>query len=64
MSREDAIQEVCKQVQEVFPDVNQNNWYASCPFCANGKYGADILAEIEHDENCAFIIAKELMKDE
>ena len=58
--REKDIQELCKQVLEnCYPNYNTNNGTSSCPFCGGTGY-KDEMSEIPHDENCAYLIAKDL----
>lgn len=64
MSREDDIQELCKQVLESSSSssVNGNGWDESrCPFCGVIKYEwSASMEDLEHDLTCAYLIAKDL----
>jgi len=60
MDREKDIQTICEQVLEVNLEVNQNTWYGTCPFCSSGGY-VDYMSEVKHDQNCAYLIAKDLL---
>lgn len=61
-AREKDIQELCKQVKDsaVIPECGDCG-YTMCPLCCgNGPWNADDLSEIEHEKNCAYLIAKDL----
>jgi hypothetical protein len=63
MSRESDIQELCKQVLDnCYPNYNDNNGVYSCPFCGGEKWGedADEMKNIIHEQDCAYLIAKDL----
>jgi len=69
VDREKEIQELCKQVKEAAIDFwdNPNGPYEyKCPFCNHvERRGGDEpvlsnLSEIEHETNCAYLIAKDL----
>lgn len=56
--RENDIQELCKQVLDVFPDVDQITGDRNCPFCWSSEVNDD--NEGEHKPQCATLIAKDL----
>ena len=61
-NREKDIQELCKQVKNasVLPESGDCG-YTMCPFCyAYGPWNADTVDEIQHDPDCAYLIAKDL----
>lgn len=60
MTREEDIQELCKQVlTECYPNYDYNNGTSSCPFCGNTSY-EDEMEKIKHGSTCAYLIAKDL----
>ncbi len=63
MSREQDIRSVCEQVLEASLDINQETHYAWCPFCSEMKRGPDHISEINHSQDCAYLIAKDLTAD-
>lgn len=60
--REKDIQELCRQVKGAYlvPETRDCG-YTLCPFCNHkGAWNADFVEEIEHNSNCAYLIAKDL----
>ena len=62
--REKDIQELCRQVLDVIchysPSSSMNAKENTCPFCGADGYWNQDINEIEHDMNCAYLIAKDL----
>jgi hypothetical protein len=69
MTREDDIRKLCAAVLEMSPEFwdNPNGPYEhTCPFCrvmvgTGGNQSNPSMAELPHDANCAYLIAKDLM---
>jgi hypothetical protein len=69
MEREEQITELCKKVVNVIPEFydNPNGGYENtCPYCYKMGYGdykriQISMEDIEHDVNCAWLIAKDLL---
>ena len=62
MSRESDIQELCKQVinASLLPERGDCG-YSQCPMCnAEGSWNAYSMNEIIHEQDCAYLIAKDL----
>lgn len=58
--REKDIQELCRQVlEEIYVEQDYNNGTCHCPFCGNASY-YDEMSKIDHEQNCAYLIAKDL----
>ena len=59
--REKDIQELCKQVIDcaVIPERGDCG-YTMCPICRESGPWDGEIEEIEHDPNCAYLIAKDL----
>lgn len=61
--REKDIQELCKQVINVSPHYTptsaRNGTEYTCPFCYSGS-NDDEMKLIEHKQECAYLIAKDL----
>jgi len=70
VQRENDIQELCKQVLETpteFYDNPNGAYESSCPFCEaieyRGGHSSGIhsnMNELNHNSNCAYLIAKDL----
>ncbi len=68
--REEDIRRLCQGVLNIGTDFwdNPNGGYEyRCPFCHEMQYGGGFLSkgvditEIKHDNDCIFLIAKDLM---
>jgi len=62
--REKDVLELCRQVISTIPN-QYYNWHgadsSTCPFCySKVEYIWDQLSGIKHEENCAYLIAKDL----
>ena len=65
-TREDDIKELCNQIINVTPKFfdNPNGPYThTCPLCNEETFGGidSTMSDIEHDQNCGYLIAKDLM---
>ena len=64
MSRERDIKELCKQVLNASASVYYHPhgpYTITCPFCGEDVFVDTYdLADIEHDTNCGYLIAKDL----
>jgi len=67
--REKDVQDLCQQILEMPVDFWDNPYGAyenSCPFCgvvecrSGGKNYYVSMSELKHNNNCAFLIAKDL----
>ncbi len=67
--RENDIQSLCKQVLEIeinFYDNPNGGYESSCPFChaerikGGGGSMCYKMSELNHEQNCAYLIAKDL----
>lgn len=63
MSREDEIQILCREIFQLKAESWEGHF--SCTFCGkvNQDYnchGSKTLREIEHNSDCAYLIAKDL----
>lgn len=62
--REKDILRLCVSVLNTYPDVYYNPNGAdesTCPFCYKKVYNDNgDMSEIKHDNNCAYLIAKDL----
>lgn len=66
MSREKDIQELCRQVIDLslLPETGDCG-YTNCPLCyAKGNWNDDVMSEIKHRKDCAYLIAKDLSTNE
>lgn len=66
MSRESEVQHLCNLILETTTDFDhcdnsgeEEHWY--CPYCYQGNYKNGNIADIKHDPNCEYSIAKGLM---
>lgn len=61
--REKDIQELCNQVLNATPNIqyaHNGNW-TQCPFCSvNIHQEEEEMGKLEHDQDCAYLIAKDL----
>lgn len=54
--------QVAEQITTVLqPVIDTNTWMASCPFCTASKSGADLMSELTHEDDCAYVLALEIM---
>ena len=63
MTREEDIQELCRQVlEETFVAMDWNRGEGSCPWCGGTSWARDFvnIEDIKHIGNCAYLIAKDL----
>ena len=61
--REKDIQALCKGVLEATPNIQyaHNGVWTQCPFCSvNIHWEEEKMSELEHDQDCAYLIAKDL----
>ena len=61
--REKDIQELCSQVLNTTPNIHygSNGDLTICPFCgASVDYEEDEIKELNHEKDCAYLIAKDL----
>jgi hypothetical protein len=60
--REKDIQELCRQVlEESYPEVDFDRNTTRCCFCMATECGDDLdMKDLKHEQNCAYLIAKDL----
>lgn len=62
MTREEDIQELCKQVlnASLLPEMGDCGYTQCLLCCGKGNFNSYTMDEIKHDINCAYLIAKDL----
>tara|TARA_R100000951_G_scaffold115358_3_gene123194 strand:- start:384 stop:581 length:198 start_codon:yes stop_codon:yes gene_type:complete len=57
--REKDIQALCEAVLATNIDLNHNSGHNWCPFCWSETYSEE-MENVEHKQDCAYLIAKDL----
>ena len=55
--------DLCEQVVEATPRVNEEVNECYCPFCSSIGYYSDEISNILHEKDCAYLIAKKLLEE-
>ena len=58
MNNHEKLVNLCEQVVEATPRVNEEVNECYCPFCGNIGYYSDDISNIIHESECAYLIAK------
>lgn len=63
MNNHEKLVYLCEQVIEATTVKNEEANEGYCPFCKNAGYFTNDLANIIHEPDCAYLIAKKLLEE-
>lgn len=63
MNNHFKLVDLCTQVVEASTVRNEDYNECYCPFCENTGYFTNDLANIIHEEDCAYLVAKNLLEE-
>ena len=63
MNNHEKLVDLCTQVVEASTVKNEAANECYCPFCENSGYFTNDLANIIHEPDCAYLVAKKLLEE-